>query len=111
MSGSQNPPGTYTINLVPPLQSITPGLGCVGRAGTFAGLSLEQLQRALQTAQQALIATVTGGQAVMVSYAEGQGHRQVTYNRTNADELRNVIRELQSAMGIRSRGSVHPRFG
>lgn len=107
MSGSQ---GTYTINLVPPLQSISPGLGYCG-TGPFAGLPLAQLQASLATAQNVLIAVVSGTQPVSVSYAEGQGHRQVTYNRTNADQLRQLIRDLQSAMGQKSRGAVWPRFG
>lgn len=107
MSGSNS---TYTITLVPPLQSIAPGL-CRRGVGPFAGWPPANLQAAILTAQNALFAAVTGTQPVTVDYAEGQGHRQVTYNRTNAEELRNLIRDLQAALGIRARGSVWPRFG
>jgi hypothetical protein len=109
MSGS-NPAGTYTITLVPPVQSVAPGLGCTG-TGPFAGWPIGQVQQALANAQAALVACVTGAQAVTVNYAEGQGHREVTYNRSNADDLRVLIRDLQAAMGIKTRGSVWPRFG
>lgn len=107
MSGSN---GTYTITLVPPLQSITPGL-CARGTGPFAGWPVASLQSALQTAQNALLATVTGTQPVTVDYAEGQGRRQVVYNRTNVEELRVLIRDLKSGLGMNVRGSIWPRFG
>ena len=102
--------GTYTITLVPPLQGVSPGLPSCA-SGPFAGMPTATLQAALLQAQNALIAVVTGKQAVTVEYAEGQGHRQVVYNRTNAEELRVLIRDLQAALGLRTRGSVWPRFG
>lgn len=102
--------GTYTITLVPPLQSVAPGLGGCG-SGPFAGMPVVALQAALANAQNALIAVVTGGLPVTVDYAEGSGRRQVVYNRTNAEELRVLIRDLKAALGQRARGSVWPRFG
>ena len=102
--------GTYTITLVPPLQSITPGLPGRG-TGPFAGMPVPALQAALAQAQAALIAVVTGAKPVMVDYVEGQGRRQVMYTRTNAEELRVLIRDLKAALGQSTRGAVRPRFG
>ena len=69
------------------------------------------LQAALTQAQNVLLQVVTGGLPVQVNYAEGQGHRQVIYNRTNAEELRVLIRDLKAALGIRTRGAIWPVFG
>ncbi len=107
MSGAN---GAYTITLVPPLQGVTPGLPGRG-TGPFAGMPVATLQAALLQAQNALIAAVTGVQPVTVEYAEGQGRRQVVYNRTNAEELRALVRDLRAALGMRPYGSIFPRFG
>ncbi|MDE8344642.1 MAG: gpW family head-tail joining protein [Acidocella sp.] len=108
MSGT-NLSGTYTIQLIPPILSLTPGLtpNC---SGPFAGWPVPQLQAALLQAQTAFLAVVTGGQPVMVNYAEGQGHRQVTYTKTNANDLRNLIRDLQYALGTTRRRAIGVRM-
>ena len=98
MSGNL-PPSTYTITLVPPVMSLTPGLQCRG-SGPFAGMPQANLQQALFTAQTALINVATGTSIVNVSYGEGQGHRQATYNRANVDQLRLLIVDLQRALGM-----------
>jgi hypothetical protein len=102
--------GTITINLVPPIQSITPGLGRRG-TGPFADWPLDDLQRVIREAQSALIKCLTGALVQVVSYAEGQGHRQVTYSRVNPDQLRQLIAEMRAGLGVQTRGSVWPRFG
>jgi hypothetical protein len=112
MSGAGNPTGTYTITLIPPVMSCTPALpqpgGC---GGPFAGLPTTTLQTALATAQQALLALTSGAMPVTVSYAEGQGHRQVVYNRANSDDLRQVIKDLQMALGIYRRAAIGVQVG
>ena len=108
--GGTSQSGVYTITLVPPVQTITPGLPRCA-SGPFAGMMPGALQVALSQAQQALLATVTGSQPVTVDYAEGQGRRSVTYNRTNADELRKLIRDLKSALGIQRNGAIGMRIG
>jgi hypothetical protein len=105
MSQSLTPNTTYTITLVGGVGTLTPGLGGCA-VGPFAGMTLTALQQALGTAQQALIACVTGSQPVQVMCAEGTGHRSVTYSRSNADDLKQLIRDLKDAMGIRTRGAV-----
>jgi hypothetical protein len=107
MSGIQ--PGTYVITLVPPVRTLTPGLPRRA-SGPFAGMPVTALQAALATAQQALIALTTGTQPVMVSYAEGQGKRDVMYNRANSNDLRQLIRDLQFALGIAPRLALGVRI-
>lgn len=101
---------TYTITLMPPLQGVSPGPPRLAH-GPFAGMAIPALQAALSQAQAALIAVVTGSQAVTVEYAEGQGRRHVSYTRANADQLRRLILDLQAALGARSRRPIIPVFG
>ena len=78
--------------------------------GVFAGLDQATLQTSLTQAQQALITLAAGNQVATVSYAQGEGNRSVTYNRGDTDKLRAVIKDLQAALGIRSRRAVHVSF-
>lgn len=73
---------------------------------TLTGVAPATLQIWLGQAQQALQDLTTGGKPVTVSYAQGQGQRSVTYNRTNTADLRAWIGELQSALGNGRRRGV-----
>lgn len=99
----------FTISLVPPILTLSPALP-QRATGPFAGMSTVSLQAALGTAQAALLASANGTQPVTVSYGEGQGHRQVTYNRTNIAELRRVIFDLQCALGVTRRRAIGIRI-
>jgi hypothetical protein len=68
------------------------------------------LQAALVQAQNALVALVCGAQTVHIEYAEGSGHRGVTYTKANEQTVRNLIRELENALGINKRRAIGVRF-
>jgi hypothetical protein len=67
---------------------------------TFSGMTPAALQAALTAAQNALIALASGQRAAMVTYAMGDGTRSVTYTRTDEGKLRQLINELQQALGM-----------
>ena len=67
------------------------------------------LQQALNTAQMRFIDVASGNATVAVSYGEGQGHRQVTYTRANADQMRLLIADLQRALGYGRQGPIRFR--
>ena len=79
-------------------------------SGPFAGMAVAQLQAALATAQQALVDLETGAKVATVSYAQGDGNRSVTYARADSGRLRQLIGELQAALGMRSRRAIGVRF-
>ena len=79
--------------------------------GPFAGMAVVALQAALAQAQTALISLETGAQVATVSYAQGEGNRSVTYSRADSGRLRQLIGDLQSALGMRSRRAIGVRFG
>lgn len=108
MSGNQN--GNFTLVIKPPVESITPSIPQTSRQGAFAGWSASQMQAALAQAQNALVTLVIGGQAVRVEYSEGSGHRAVTYTKADEQTVRNLIRELENALGINKRRAVRVRF-
>ncbi|WP_428485966.1 gpW family head-tail joining protein [Rhodopila sp.] len=83
---------------------------CPPVSGTFAGLSVLALQAALMQAQQALINLETGALVATVSYAQGEGNRSVTYSRADSGRLRQLIAELQAALGLRARRAIGVRF-
>ena len=70
----------------------------------------EQLRAALAAAQAALISLVTGGKATTLSYSQGDGQRLVTFGRTDEGKLRNLIRELNAALGQGRRQAIGVRF-
>lgn len=80
-------------------------------SGTFAGMSEAQLRLALDQAQQALIALLTGSKPVIVSYATGEGNRSVTYGRTDEAKLQMLIRQLNAALGQGGRRPLAVAFG
>jgi hypothetical protein len=75
------------------------------RDSIFAGMSTEQLQAALISAQNAYLNLQTGAQAVTLSYAQGDGSKSVTYIQTNTGALVQLIRQLQAQLGM----TPHPR--
>lgn len=79
-------------------------------SGPFAGMAGVAIQAALAQAQQALIALETGQMVATVSYAQGEGNRSVTYTRADSGKLRELIKDLQAALGMRPRRSIGVRF-
>jgi hypothetical protein len=79
-------------------------------SGVFAGMAVPALQAYLAQAQAALIALETGGMVATVSYAQGEGNRSVTYTRADSGRLRQLIVDLQAALGIRSRRAIGVSF-
>lgn len=71
--------------------------------GPFAGVTSAALQQMLTEAQTALHALVTGTKPQVVIYNNGAGQKSVTYTKTNMDDLRTHINELQRALGITPR--------
>jgi hypothetical protein len=64
-----------------------------------------QLQAALTKAQAALIALRTGTKVISIAYAQGEGSRSTTFDKTDIAQLRLFINELVRALnpGIRMR--------
>lgn len=85
-------------------------MATVPTSGVFAGMAVPALQAALTSAQAALINLETGGLVATVSYAQGEGNRSVTYTRADSGRLRQLIADLQAALGIRSRRAIGVRF-
>lgn len=107
---ASNQTGSFGLVIIPPVESITPAIPQPCRQGAFAGWSQAQLQAALMQAQNALVALVTGAQAFRVEYSEGSGHRGVTYTKADEQTVRNLIRELENALGINKRRAIGVRF-
>lgn len=78
--------------------------------GTFAGMSEAQLRAAQVQAQQALIDLLTGSKPVQVSYSQGEGTRAVTFGRTDESKLRQLIAELNAALGQGRRRAIGVGF-
>lgn len=78
----------------------------------LAGMSTANLQTALTNAQQAYIALASGSKGESFSYTQGDGAKSVTYTRANLPALANLIRMLQSQLGIvtRARNPMRPVF-
>lgn len=79
-------------------------------SGVFAGMDPVALQAALTQAQLALISLDSGATVANVSYAQGDGNRSVTYTRADSGRLRQLIADLQAALGLRSRRAIGIRF-
>jgi hypothetical protein len=69
-----------------------------------------QLQAWLAQAQQALVDLETGAKVANVSYAQGDGSRSVSYSSADSVKLRQLISELQAALGMRSRRAIGVSF-
>lgn len=83
-----------TIPLVPSRPLVQPN------RSLFAGMSRDQLQAALHSAQQAYLALSSGSQIASVSYAQGDGSRSVSYRSANLADLTQLIRQLQAQLGL-----------
>lgn len=69
-----------------------------------------QLLAALTAAQQAYIELSSGAKGVSFSYAQGDGTRSVTYQKTDIGQLMNLIQLLQAQLGIVGRPRRTLRF-
>lgn len=69
----------------------------------LAGMTTAQLQAALASAQAAYIALSTGSKGESFSYTQGDGSKSVTYTRASLPQLANMIKLLQSQLGIVTR--------
>lgn len=66
----------------------------------LAGMDPATLQTALNNAQSAYIALLSGQNVVTVSLTQGEGARSVTYRQTNAAQLAALIQQLQRQLGL-----------
>lgn len=71
------------------------------QSGTFAGMSRTQLAARRTALQEALLQLGAGEKAVTVAYAQGTGSRSVTYTPAQADVIRGLIRQINTALGVR----------
>ncbi|WP_295541063.1 gpW family head-tail joining protein [uncultured Pseudacidovorax sp.] len=76
----------------------------------LTGMTKEQLQAALASAQKAYVDLMTGAKAVTLSYTQGDGARSVTYQQTNQQQLVAFIQLLQQALGLSMRARRPIRF-
>lgn len=70
------------------------------RASIFAGMSRQQLEFALRSAQQAYLELSTGVKVVTANYAQGDGAKAITYSPATLPNLVAMIKELQAQLGI-----------
>ena len=81
---------------------------------SLIGVPSATLQIWLCQAQQALQNLQTGQQVAVVSYAQGEGNRSVSYRRTDIGQLTAWIQQLQMAINPGSRlfrrRAITPRF-
>lgn len=66
----------------------------------FAGVDPTTLQSWLSAAQQALQDLTVGGKPQVVSYAQGDGTKSVTYTAADVSRLEQRIRQLARALGL-----------
>ncbi|MEG1855358.1 MAG: gpW family head-tail joining protein [Acinetobacter sp.] len=66
----------------------------------LAGMTQVQLQAALVAAQKAYIELMTGGRAVELSYAQGDGSRTVKYEKIDQQMLEQFIEMLKRQLGM-----------
>ncbi|WP_336938927.1 gpW family head-tail joining protein [Acinetobacter modestus] len=66
----------------------------------LAGMTQDQLQAALLAAQKAYIELMTGGRAVELSYAQGDGSRTVKYEKIDQQMLEQFIEMLKRQLGM-----------
>jgi hypothetical protein len=76
----------------------------------LTGMSREQLQAALNAAQQAYIELSTGAKGVSFSYTQGDGTRSVSYQQTSLGDLLALIQAIQTELGITSRRPIRVRY-
>ncbi|OTA14098.1 phage head-tail adapter protein [Xenorhabdus vietnamensis] len=76
----------------------------------LTGMSREQLQTALNTAQHAYIELSTGTKGVSFSYTQGDGTRSVSYQQTSLGDLLALIQAIQTELGITTRRPIRVRY-
>jgi hypothetical protein len=80
----------------------------------YYGMTDQQLMAAIAKAQQAYLELRTGAKVVSVSYAQGGGSRNATFQQTDMANLRMLIAELQQALNpgvrIKRRRPMTPYF-
>lgn len=77
----------------------------------LVGVPTTTLQQWLLDAQQAFHDFMTGGKPVIVTYAQGDGNRSVTYNKANIGDLTAYIQALKAQLGITcGRRAMAPQF-
>jgi hypothetical protein len=77
----------------------------------FIGVPTLTLQAWLTQCQQALQDLTVGGKPYVVSYAQGDGSRGVTYTQATVSQLEQRIRNLGRALGLVSaRRAIAVRF-
>ncbi|MDC9591539.1 gpW family head-tail joining protein [Xenorhabdus nematophila] len=80
------------------------------RTTLLTGMSREQLQAALNAAQQAYIELSTGAKGVSFSYTQGDGTRSVSYQQTSLGDLLALIQAIQTELGITTRRPIRVRY-
>ena len=75
-------------------------------SGTFAGMTEAELRAALSSVQHALIDLAIGAKTAVVSYSQGDGQRMITYTKASEKGLRDLIRELNAALGQGTRRAI-----
>ncbi|MBD2781943.1 gpW family head-tail joining protein [Xenorhabdus szentirmaii] len=80
------------------------------RTSFLTGMSREQLQAALNAAQQAYIELSTGAKGVSFSYTQGDGTRSVSYQQTSLGDLLALIQAIQTELGIATRRPIRVRY-
>ncbi|BAP37747.1 hypothetical protein AS4_28070 [Acinetobacter guillouiae] len=78
----------------------------------LAGMTVPQLQAALQTAQAAYVQLMTGSRGVEFSYSQGDGNRSVKYEKLDLQQLLQFINmlKLQLGMPVQRRKPVQFRY-
>ena len=82
-------------------------------ASVFVGMTTEQLQAALATAQNAYVELMTGTRGVEFTYSQGDGSKTVKYDKVDQAQLMMFIRMLQQQLGmnVQRRRPIRPLFG
>ncbi|WP_237387323.1 gpW family protein [Xenorhabdus sp. Sc-CR9] len=80
------------------------------RTSFLTGMSREQLQAALNAAQQAYIELSTGAKGVSFSYTQRDGTRSVSYQQTSLGDLLALIQAIQTELGIARRRPFRVRY-
>lgn len=79
----------------------------------LAGMDQTVLRQQLQRMQQDYLDLSAGRKMVSASYTQGDGGKNVTYDRTTIGQLAMAIRQLQAQLGIidTPRRAIGVRFG
>lgn len=70
------------------------------KTSLLTGMSREQLETALTTAQSAYIELASGNKGVAFSYSQGDGTRSVSYQKNQLSDLLALIQMIQAELGL-----------